>query len=397
MANFKTIDDIQVTDKRVLVRVDLNVPIQHGKVADPTRILRVAQTIIELLDRGAKVIAISHFGRPAGKYDPSLTLAPIADGLSIATGREVKFAVDCIGKEVEAAVQNLQEGELLLLENLRFHEGETKNDTDFADRLASLGEVYVNDAFSCSHRAHASTVGLAERLPSVAGRLLQEELENIESILNEPERPICAIIGGSKISTKLSLLNTLIDKVDMMFVGGGMANTFLKAQGVNIGKSICEDDLLPIAKEILEKAKSNNCEFILPVDGVVTQEFKEHADSKIVSVENIGDGMMLDIGPKSVNLVMEKLKNMKTVVWNGPLGAFELAPFDAGTVSLARNVASLTSDGSVKSIAGGGDTVSALGKAGLANSFTYLSTAGGAFLEWLEGKELPGVAALKNS
>lgn len=394
MAKFRTIDDIEVTDKFVLVRADLNVPIQSGRISDFTRLARVSQTVIELLDRGAKVVVMSHFGRPKGKFDTDLSLAPIADGLSVTTGRDVKFAVDCVGAEAEAAVAKLQEGELLLLENLRFHNGETENDPEFAAQLAKLGEVYVNDAFSCSHRAHASIVGVAEHLPAVAGRLMQEELENLGNILDAPEKPLAAIIGGSKISSKLSLLETLLEKVDLMIIGGGMANTFLKAQGVEIGRSICEDDLLDTARDIMAKAAAKNCEIFLPVDGVVTQEFKEMAESKIVSVENIGDGMMLDIGPKTVSLAIEKLQDVKTVVWNGPLGAFEMTPFDSGTTSLARAVAAMTLDGKVKSITGGGDTVSALARAGVKGSFTYLSTAGGAFLEWLEGKELPGVASL---
>lgn len=394
MENFKTIDDIEVTDKFVLVRADLNVPIQGGRISDFTRLARASQTIIELLNRGAKVVVMSHFGRPKGKFDPTLSLAPIADGLSITTGREVKFAVDCVGKEAEESVAKLQEGELLLLENLRFYEGETSNDPEFAKKLAKLGDVFVNDAFSCSHRSHASIVGVAEHLPVAAGRLMQEELENLSTILDAPEKPLAAIIGGSKISSKLSLLDTLIDKVDMMFIGGGMANTFLKAQGHNIGRSICEDNLLDTARDILAKAGEKNCEIVLPVDGVVTREFKEMAESRVVDVQHIGDGMMLDVGPKSVTLAIEKLQNMKTIVWNGPLGAFEITPFDCGTTSLARAVAAMTLEGKVKSITGGGDTVSALARAGVKESFTYLSTAGGAFLEWLEGKELPGVASL---
>jgi phosphoglycerate kinase len=396
MANFKTIDDIEVTDKRVLLRADLNVPIHAGRISDFTRLARASQTVIELLNRGAKVIVMSHFGRPEGKFNPTMSLAPIADGLSITTGRDVKFAVDCVGVEAEAAVARLQEGELLLLENLRFHAGETANDPEFAKSLAKLGDVFVNDAFSCSHRAHASIVGVAEHLPLAAGRLMQEELENLSNILDNPEKPLAAIIGGSKISSKLTLLEALLEKVDLMIIGGGMANTFLKAQGVEIGRSICEDDLLDKAREIMAKAASKNCEILLPIDGVITREFKEMAESRIVDIANIGDAMMLDVGPKTVNLAMQKLQNMKTVVWNGPLGAFEMTPFDCGTTSLARAVAAMTAQGKIKSITGGGDTVSALARAGVKDSFTYLSTAGGAFLEWLEGKELPGVSALKN-
>lgn len=395
MASFKTIDDIQVTDKRVLVRADLNVPIQSGKISDYTRINRAAETIQELLKRGAKVIVMSHFGRPDGKWDMTMSLGPIADGLSIATGREVKFAVDCVGPEAEKAVAALHEGQLLLLENLRFHPEEEANDAEFAKKLASLGDVYVNDAFSCSHRAHASVVGVANYLPSVAGRLMEEELGTLERILGNPEKPIAAIIGGAKVSSKLKLLDSLLEKVQLMVIGGGMANTFLKAQGHEIGKSLCEDKLLDTAREILKKAGDKGCEILLPVDAVVAKEFKKHAPSRVVGVDAIGDGMILDVGPKTIAIAAEKLQNVKTVLWNGPMGAFEMAPFDCGTVSLARVVAALAEDGKIKSISGGGDTVSALSHASVIESFTYISTAGGAFLEWLEGEELPGVMALK--
>lgn len=397
MGSFKTIDDIEVSDKRVLVRADLNVPIVHGKIADMTRIRRVSSTIIDLLDRGAKVIVMSHFGRPEGKFNLEHSLAPIADGLSIATGREVKFAVDCVGHEAIDAAAKLHDGELLLLENLRFHEGEENNDPEFAAQLAKLGEIYVNDAFSCSHRAHASIVGIAKLLPSVAGRLMQEELENLETILGNPQKPMAAIIGGSKVSSKLELLETLLNKVDVMVIGGGMANTFLKAQGKNIGSSLCEDKMLDTAKKIMAAAEKKGCRIVLPVDCVVTKEFKKHAESKIVSADKVTSGMILDIGPKTVQVAAEALANVKTIVWNGPMGAFEFPPFDVGTVSLARVVGALAAEGKIKSISGGGDTVSALSHAALSNSFTYISTAGGAFLEWLEGKDLPGVAALKDS
>ncbi len=393
--DFKTIDDIEVSGKRVLVRSDLNVPIVSGKIADFTRITRSAITINELSERGAKVIVMSHFGRPEGRFDPSMSLGPIADGLSAATGKEVKFAVDCIGKEAEKAVSALQEGEILLLENLRFYNEEEENNPDFAKQLAAHGEIFVNDAFSCSHRAHASVVGIAEYLPSAAGRLMQDELDNLELILSAPEKPVAAIIGGSKISTKLELLEKLMEKVDLMIIGGGMANTFLKAKGYKTGKSLCEEKLVKTAAKIMAQAKEKNCEIFLPVDGVVTDKFEKYAPSKVVNVDNIGDGMMLDIGPKTVALAAEKLENIKTVVWNGPMGAFEIPPFDVGTVSLARVVAALAAEGKIKSISGGGDTVSALAHAALSESFTYISTAGGAFLEWLEGKDLPGVKSLK--
>ena len=393
MAEFKTIDDIEVTDKRILVRADLNVPLHAGKISDFTRIKRAATTINELLDRGAKVIVMSHFGRPEGKFDLSMSLGPIADGLSIATGREVKFAVDCVGAEAEKAALNLHEGELLLLENLRFHPEEEANDAEFSKKLAKLGEIFVNDAFSCSHRAHASVVGVAKLLPSVAGRLMQEELGSLEKIMAKPQKPVAAIIGGAKVSSKLKLLESLIGQVQLMIIGGGMANTFLKAQGHEMGKSLVEDKLLPTAKKILATAKEKGCEIILPIDAVATDEFKKHAASKIVGIDAIGQGMMLDIGPKTVALAAEKLAKVKTILWNGPMGAFEISPFDTGTVSLARVVSSLN----VTSIAGGGDTVAALSHAAVIDNFTYISTAGGAFLEWLEGEELPGIAALKSS
>ncbi len=397
MQTFKTIDDIEVSDKRVFLRADLNVPIVHGKISDMTRIKRVSSTITELLDRGAKVIVASHFGRPDGKFNLEYSLAPIADGLSIATGREVKFAVDCVGIEAEKAANNLAEGELLLLENLRFHEGEEGNDPAFAKQLAALADIYVNDAFSCSHRAHASIVGVAQYLPAVAGRLMQEELSNLENILGTPQKPVAAIIGGSKVSTKLALLETLLNKVDVMVIGGGMANTFLKAKGLNIGTSLCEDKMLDTAKKIMEAADKKGCKIVLPVDCVVTKEFKKHAESKILAADKITDGMILDVGPRTIQAATEALANVKTVVWNGPMGAFEFPPFDVGTVSLARVVGALAAEGKIKSISGGGDTVSALAHSALSDSFTYISTAGGAFLEWLEGKDLPGVAALKDA
>ncbi len=393
MKNFKTIDDVEVSDKRVLLRADLNVPLSNGKIADFTRITRACATIHQLLDRGAKVIVMSHFGRPKGKFDLSMSLGPIADGLSIATGRDVKFAVDCVGPEAEKAVAKLQDGQLLLLENLRFHPEEENNDPEFSKKLAALADVFVNDAFSCSHRAHASVVGVAELLPTVAGRLMEEELDTLEKLLDNPQKPMAAIIGGAKISSKLKLLESLINKVQLLIIGGGMANTFLKAQGHEIGKSLCEDDLLDTAKKILKMAKDKGCEILLPVDAVVTNEFKARTASKILPVDKITGGMILDIGPATIALAAEKLKAVKTVIWNGPMGAFELSPFDCGTVSLARVVAGLN----VKSIAGGGDTVAALAHAAVIDNFTYISTAGGAFLEWLEGKTLPGIAALSSA
>jgi phosphoglycerate kinase len=397
MLGYKTIDDVEVSDKKVLMRADLNVPMVGGKISDFTRIKRVAATVNELAERGAKVIVASHFGRPDGRFVPEFSLAPIADALSVATGKDVKFAVDCVGTEAENAVNKLHEGEILLLENLRFYAEEEKNDAEFSKKLASLAEVYVNDAFSCSHRAHASIVGVTKHLPAAAGRLMQEELENLENILGKPQKPVSAIIGGSKISTKLELLNTLISKVDIMVIGGAMANTFLKAQGKNIGKSLHEANMLDTATEILKAAKAKGCEIILPTDVVVAQSFKAHAENKILHIDSVNDGLIIDVGPETVAYAAAQIAKSKTLVWNGPLGAFEHAPFDGGTVSLARYVSALCTSGKLKVIAGGGDTVSAISHAGLTQSFTYLSTAGGAFLEWLEGKELPGVTALKSA
>lgn len=378
------------------MRADLNVPIQAGKITDMTRIHRAAETIASLAGQGAKVVVLSHFGRPEGKFDISMSLAPVTNALAEALGREVKFGVDCVGQSAENAVDALQNGQVLLLENLRFHEGEEKNDAQFAAALAKLGDIYINDAFSCSHRSHASITGLARLLPAYAGRLMQEELENLEKILSNPQKPMAAIVGGSKISTKLELLDSLIEKVDLLVIGGGMANTFLRAGGIAIGTSISEPKLLSTARAIMEKARKRGCELLLPVDLVTAREFAKASESHVLPSAKIPHAeMAIDIGPKTAALIGQKLSAMKTVIWNGPLGAFELTPFDCGTVGVAREVASLTLEGKILSVAGGGDTVAALSHAAVLKSFSYVSTAGGAFLEWLEGKELPGVAALK--
>jgi len=392
---FKTIDSVDVAGKRVLVRVDLNVPMKSGQVTDATRIERAAPTLAELAAKGAKVIVLSHFGRPDGERVPEMSLRPLVEPLSKALGKPVAFAEDCIGPLAEEAVRTLKPGEVLLLENLRFHKEEEKNDKGFADKLSVLGDVYVNDAFSAAHRAHASTEGLAHLLPAAAGRLMQAELEALESALGNPKRPVCAVVGGAKVSTKLDLLGNLVGKVGKLIIGGGMANTFLQAQGINVGKSLSEKDLAGTAREIMDKAKAANCEILLPVDVVVAGEFKAGAPSKVVNAKACPDDqMILDVGPKSIAIYAKQVAKCATLVWNGPLGAFEIKPFDNGTVALARTVADQTSAKKLLSVAGGGDTVAALIAAGVEEKFSYVSTAGGAFLEWMEGKPLPGVAAL---
>ena len=392
---FKTIDSVDMSGKRVLVRVDLNVPMKKGVVTDATRIERAAPTIKELAAKGAKVIVLSHFGRPDGKRVPEMTLRPLVEPLEKALGKPVAFAEDCIGPLAEDSVRNMKPGDVLLLENLRFHKEEEANDAGFIDKLSRLGDVYVNDAFSTAHRAHASTEGLANRLPAVAGRLMQGELEALDKALGNPKRPVCAIVGGAKVSTKLELLGHLVGKVDKLIIGGGMANTFMHAQGINVGKSLCEKDLASMALDILEKAKAAKCKVLLPVDVMVAGEFKANAAHLVVDASACPDDqMILDIGPKSIALYRQELADCATVVWNGPLGAFEIKPFDTGTVALALEVARLTGMGKLLSVAGGGDTVAALAAAGVEEKFSYVSTAGGAFLEWMEGKTLPGVAAL---
>jgi phosphoglycerate kinase len=394
---FRTLDDLpDLAGKRALVRVDLNVPMREGDVSDSSRIDRVAPTLAELAGQGARVIVASHFGRPRGKRSPALSLAPLAASLSRALdGRDVGFADDCIGGAAESAVNELASGGFLLLENLRFHAGEEADDADFAAALARLGDVFVSDAFSCAHRAHASVVGVAKLLPAFAGRLMQAELEALDAALGNPARPVAAVIGGAKVSSKLDVLGHLIGRVDMLVIGGGMANTFLNARGIAVGRSLCEHDLADAARDILARAEARGCEVILPTDAVVATKFEAGAPRSTVAIDAVrADAMILDIGPASAERIVERLGDVRTVVWNGPLGAFELDGFDAGTNTVARAVAGLTGDGRLVSVAGGGDTVAALTHAGAGGGFSYISTAGGAFLEWLEGRELPGVAAL---
>jgi phosphoglycerate kinase len=384
-----------VKGKRVLLRVDLNVPMEEGRVTDATRIDRMSPTIKEIADKGGRVILLSHFGRPKGARNEEDSLSQLIPALTEHLKRPVAFAADCVGEAARAAVAKLKDGDILLLENTRFHEGEEKNDPDFAAMLAENGDIYVNDAFSAAHRAHASTEALAHKLPAYAGRTMQAEIEALSQALDHPAHPVMAIVGGAKISTKLELLGNLLQKVEYLVIGGGMANTFLAAQGKPVGKSLCEHDLLDAARGILAKAQSLNRQIVLPVDVTVTQKFEAHAPSHFVSVDHVGhDDMIVDVGPKSIAQVEGLLAQSKTLVWNGPFGAFELPPFDEGTNAVAQTAARLTCEGKLLSVAGGGDTVAALNQAGAAQYFTYISTAGGAFLEWLEGKRLPGVAAL---
>ncbi|WP_020180652.1 phosphoglycerate kinase [Methylopila sp. M107] len=395
---FKTLDDVMVAGKRVLVRVDLNVPMDGGRVTDDTRLRAIAPTIQELAQKGAKTILLAHFGRPKGKRDESQSLKVVVPALEKVLMQDVQFADDCVGEVAEAAVAKLTPGDVLLLENTRFHAGEEKNDPAFAAELAKLGDVYVNDAFSTAHRAHGSTEGIARLLPAFAGRSMQAELDALSKALSEPERPVVAVVGGAKVSTKLDLLGNLVSKVDYLVIGGGMANTFLAAKGLDVGKSLCERDLLETAKDICVKAKAAGCAIVLPGDGRLAKEFKANAENRVAAVDGIGaDEMMLDIGPDAITEVAGVFEQAKTLVWNGPFGAFEIEPFDKGTVAAARKAAELTEAGKLLSVAGGGDTVAALNHAGVADKFSYVSTAGGAFLEWLEGKELPGVAALTKS
>ncbi|MBX9465698.1 MAG: phosphoglycerate kinase [Aquamicrobium sp.] len=395
MTGFRTLDEAQVSGKRVLVRVDLNVPVKDGQVTDATRIERVAPTITELADKGAKVILLAHFGRPKGEPNPEMSLEPIAAATEAVIGRKVAFAADCIGERAAKAVASLADGDILLLENTRFHKGEEKNDPDFVKALAANGDVYFNDAFSAAHRAHASTEGLAHLLPAYAGRTMQAELEALEKGLGKPVKPVVAIVGGAKVSTKIDLLMNLVKRVDALVIGGGMANTFLAARGTDVGKSLCEHDLAPTAKQIMIEAATAGCAIVLPTDAVVAREFKANAANETISVDAVpADAMILDVGPKTVKVVNQWIEKAQTLVWNGPLGAFEIAPFDAATVAAAKFAADRTRAGKLVSVAGGGDTVSALNHAGVADDFSYVSTAGGAFLEWMEGKELPGVVAL---
>jgi len=394
MPEFATIDCLKPRGRRVLVRVDLNVPMKDGRVTDMTRIERAAVTLKELAGGGARVVVLSHFGRPKGK-DPALSLQQLVQPLAGVLGRSVRFAPDCIGPEAEAVVDALKDGDVALLENLRFHSGEEKNDPKFVDALACLGDLYVNDAFSAAHRAHASTEGLAHRLPTAAGRLMQAELEHLARALENPQRPVVAIVGGAKVSTKIDLLTNLVAKVNALVIGGGMANTFLHARGVDIGQSLAERDLAGTAGEVEQRAEAAGCRIVLPEDAVVADELKPGVPTRTVSVSAVPQrAKILDIGPKTAAVIEQQLGEARTLVWNGPVGAFGIPPFDAGTVRIARKAAELTKAGRLLSVAGGGDTVAALAAAGVEDQFSYVSTAGGAFLEWLEGKELPGVAAL---
>ncbi len=396
MAAFRTLDGLEAGGRRVLVRVDLNVPMQGDEIADLTRIDRIAPTLAELADKGARLVVMSHFGRPKGQVVTAMSLAPLAGPLSRALGgRAVGFVPDCVGPEAEAAVAVLGDGDIALLENLRFHAGEEKNEPDFADALAGLGEAYVNDAFSAAHRAHASVVGVAERLPAYAGRLMQGELEALDAALENPRRPVAAVVGGAKVSTKLAVLGNLVGRVDVLVIGGGMANTFLHARGIEVGKSLCERDMADTANAILARAAEADCDVLLPIDAVTATRFEAGAPRATTMIDAVGgDDMILDIGPATAEAIAARLQTAATVVWNGPLGAFELDGFEAGTNAVAQAAARLTRDGRLVSVAGGGDTVAALAKAGVLDDFTYVSAAGGAFLEWLEGKPLPGVAAL---
>ncbi|MGB6080052.1 MAG: phosphoglycerate kinase [Xanthobacteraceae bacterium] len=395
MSNFRTLDDVDVKGKRVLMRVDLNVPMDNGRVTDTTRLERIAPTITEISDKGGKVILLAHFGRPKGR-DAKDSLKPVAAELAKVIKRNLAFAEDCIGEPAEQAVAALKDGDILCLENTRFHKEEEKNDPAFVAQLAKLGDLWVNDAFSAAHRAHASTEGLGHKLPAYAGRTMQAELDALNKALEAPKKPVIAIIGGAKVSTKIDLLENLVKKVDALVIGGGMANTFLHAQGINVGKSLAEKDLAPTALRILEKAEAANCAIILPVDAVVAYHFEANAPSHAYGLDAIpADGMILDVGPQSIERIHAAIDDAATLVWNGPVGAFELTPFDRGTVVAAKYAAQRTKLGKLVSVAGGGDTVAALNHAGVGGDFTYVSTAGGAFLEWMEGKPLPGVEVLR--
>lgn len=393
--DFTSLRDIDVKGKTVLLRADLNVPAKDGKVTDTTRIDRLKDTVDFLCEKGAKIAVLSHFGRPKGGPEPEFSLAFLAPVLKARWGREVTFAPDCIGPTAKKAVEALAPGGVVLLENLRFHKGEEANDPAFTRELAALGQIYVNDAFSAAHRAHASTEGLARHLPAVAGFLMEAELNALTSALEKPEKPVAAIVGGAKISTKLSVLNNLVQKVDYLVLGGGMANTFLFAQGVEVGKSLCEKDMADEARKIAATAQKAGCRIVLPADRVCVREFGPGVPFEVHPASAMpADMESVDVGPASVAEVSKILESCRTALWNGPLGVFEVKPFDAGTNGLAKAVAALTKKGTLRSVAGGGDTVSALENAGCAEDFSYVSTAGGAFLEWMEGKELPGVAAL---
>jgi phosphoglycerate kinase len=394
--SFRTLDDVDVKGKRVLLRVDLNVPMENGRVTDATRLERVAPTITEISDKGGKVILLAHFGRPTGR-EPKDSLKPVAAALAEVLQKPVAFAEDCVGDVAAKAVAAMKDGDILCLENTRFHRGEEENDPAFVTELAKLGDIWVNDAFSAAHRAHASTEGLGHTLPAFAGRTMQAELDALGKALEAPKKPVIAIIGGAKVSTKIDLLQNLVGKVDALVIGGGMANTFLHAQGVGVGKSLAEKDLAATALRIFEKAEAANCAIILPVDAVVAFRFAANAPSHAYGLDAIpSDGMILDVGPQSIERILAAIDDAATLVWNGPLGAFEMTPFDRGTMVAARHAAARTKAKKLISVAGGGDTVAALNQAGVADDFSYVSTAGGAFLEWMEGKPLPGVEVLKS-
>lgn len=392
---WKTLDDMELTDKRVLTRVDINVPMQDGQVTDATRIEKIAPTVRDILDAGGTPILLAHFGRPKGERVDGMSLRHLVPALEQHLQAPIMFVADCIGPAAAAAIGAAQTGQVVLLENTRFHKGEEKNDANFADQLAALGDVFCNDAFSAAHRAHASTEGLARRLPACAGRLMQAELSALETALSAPKRPVVAVVGGAKVSTKLDLLGNLVEKVDYLVIGGGMANTFLAAQGIDVGKSLAEHDMTGTATEILAKAGSAGCKIILPRDVVVAREFAANAANETVAADACpADAMILDAGADSIQQIVDVFGQAKTLIWNGPLGAFEIEPFDRATNAAAAAAAQLSQSGDLISVAGGGDTVAALNKAEVADKFTYISTAGGAFLEWMEGKTLPGVAAL---
>jgi phosphoglycerate kinase len=398
MPAFKTIDDIQdLNGKRVLLRVDLNVPLADGKVSDATRIERVAPTIRELSEKGAKVILLAHFGRPKGEVVADMSLQQIVSAVADVIGKPVAFAENSVGATAKTAVDALNNGDILLLENTRFHKGEEKNDEAYAKALAEHGDLFINDAFSAAHRAHGSTEGLARILPAYAGRTMQAELEALEKGLGQPARPVVAIVGGAKVSSKIDLLMNLVKKVDALVIGGGMANTFLAARGTKVGKSLCEHDLADTAKQIMIEAAASGCAIVLPEDGVIAREFKANAANEVVDIDAIPeDAMVLDVGPKSIESIKAWIGRAQTLVWNGPLGAFEIAPFDTATVAAAKFAAEQTKAGKLTSVAGGGDTVAAMNHAGVSDDLSYVSTAGGAFLEWMEGKVLPGVAILES-
>ncbi|MEM6414388.1 MAG: phosphoglycerate kinase [Pseudomonadota bacterium] len=397
MAGYRTLNDLDVAGKRVFVRVDFNVPMKDGVVSDTTRIDRALPTIQSLREAGAKTLLLSHFGRPKGERVQEMSLEPVTSALAKLLDTNVGFAPDCIGPTAEKAIASLSNGDVLLLENTRFHPGEEKNDRAFAEALAANGDLFVNDAFSAAHRAHASTEAIAHLLPSAAGKAMERELDYLAAGLAEPKRPLLCVVGGAKVSTKIPLLLNLVSKSDLLVVGGGMANTFLFANGISVGKSLCEPDLADTAREIMDQAKSSGCEILLPIDAVVANEFKAGATSKVVSIDRVGaDQMILDLGPSSVDTIADRIEKAETLVWNGPLGAFEIPPFDTATVEAARFAAKRARSGALTAVAGGGDTVAALNHAKAVDDFTYVSTAGGAFLEWLEGATLPGVEALRH-